>query len=63
MDILQAEIEAALLAYIGELTALGNIIDLNGDAQITDVNEVDSIEFGEYRGRQAMTITFANRLQ
>lgn len=60
LEVLKTEIEAALLAYIGEQTALGNIIDLDGDALIEDVADVDSIEFTEYRGRQAMIVTFTD---
>jgi hypothetical protein len=62
LDILKDVIEDALLAYIDEQTMLGNIIDLNGDRQITDAAEITEIEFGESRGRQAMTLTFTDNM-
>jgi hypothetical protein len=33
---------------------------LNGDATITDVADIAEIEFGESRGRQAITVTFTD---
>jgi hypothetical protein len=60
LDSLQGLIEAALLDLIAEQTAMGNTIDLNGVVQITDAAEVLEIVFGEYRGRQSMTVTFTD---
>ena len=60
LDILLDTIEMAMLDYIGEQTDLGNIIDLNGEAQITDVDDVLAVEFGESHGRQALTVTFTD---
>ena len=57
---IQGQIEEALLAYIGDQTALGNVIDLNGAATITDVDDVTEIVFGEFRGRQSMTVTLTD---
>ena len=54
---LQDLIEDALLALIEQLTWAGNTIDLNGQAIITDADEIQEIVFGEARGRQAMTVT------
>jgi hypothetical protein len=35
----------------------GNLIDLNGQAVITDIGQIVELEFGETRGRQAITVT------
>jgi hypothetical protein len=56
LDILQLEIEDALVALFDEQIGLGNTIDLNGQASITDVGDIDEITFTEYRGRQAFSI-------
>jgi hypothetical protein len=58
LDQVGALMEDGLLTLIGDLTAAGNTIDLNGDATITDVDEVAAIQFGETRGRQAITVIF-----
>ena len=60
LDTLQDAIEDALLALIDTQTSAGNTIDLNGVAQITDAADVQEIIFGEFRGRQAMTVTFTD---
>ncbi|UCD76383.1 MAG: hypothetical protein JSV91_05545 [Phycisphaerales bacterium] len=60
LEILLVAIEDALIAYIGEQTGLGNIIDLNGEAQIMDVADVLAVEFTESHGRQAMAVTFTD---
>jgi formate-dependent nitrite reductase cytochrome c552 subunit len=57
---LQDLIEDALLDLIEQLTSAGNTIDLNGQAIITDADEIQEIVFGETRGRQAMTVTFTD---
>lgn len=61
LEILQSVIEAALLDYIAEQTGMGHIIDLDGEAQITDVADVSEIVFGESHGRHAMTVTFTDQ--
>ena len=53
-------IEAAILAIMAQQIDAGNSIDLNGDATITDVADIEEIEFGETRGRQAITVTFTD---
>jgi hypothetical protein len=60
LAILKSVIETALFDYISEQTAMGHIIDLDGEAQITDAADVIGIEFGESHGRHAMTVTFAD---
>jgi hypothetical protein len=60
LHILQDSVEEGLLALIDEQTSLGNVIDLNGEFQILSVANVQEIVFGESRGRQSMTITFAD---
>jgi hypothetical protein len=60
MDELQALIEEGLYNLMSDLIDEGGAIDLNGDALITDIADVSNIEFGETRGRQAMTVTFGN---
>jgi hypothetical protein len=57
---LQDLIEDALLALIEQLTWAGKAIDLNGQAIITDADEIREIVFGESRGRQAMTVTLTD---
>jgi len=54
---LQGLQEDAILDLITALTGLGLIIDLDEEAQITDAAEVQEIVFGEYRGRQSITVT------
>jgi hypothetical protein len=56
-DELQELVEDALLELITDQIAAGNTIDLNGEATITDTNNVREIVFGEYHGRQAITVT------
>ena len=60
LDVLQDLVEAGLVDLIAQETDLGNIVDLNGDRQITDAAEIVEIVFGESRGRQAMTLTFTD---
>jgi hypothetical protein len=55
---LQGLIEGTILELITDLTVAGNVIDLDGEATITDAADVLKIEFGESRGRQAITVTF-----
>ncbi len=62
LDILHELVEEELLAYIAEQTSMGNIIDLNGDRLITDAAEITDLVFGEFRGRQAMTLTFTDNM-
>ncbi|MHC4991013.1 MAG: carboxypeptidase-like regulatory domain-containing protein, partial [Planctomycetota bacterium] len=60
LHVLQDAVEDGLLALIDEQTSMGNIIDLDGEMQITSAAEISEIVFGEYRGRQSMTITFTD---
>jgi hypothetical protein len=57
---LKGLVEQALLALIGAQTATGRTIDLNGDATVADVAEIAGIDFGEYRGSQAITVTLSD---
>jgi hypothetical protein len=59
MDFLQAQVEVALYDLIAEQIDLGNKVDVNGTV-ITDVDDIADIEFGEARGRQAITVTFTD---
>ena len=63
LDELQTRLEDAILALIEEQTALGNKIDLNGQAIISaaNVGEVEEIVFGEARGQQAIEVTLAGQ--
>jgi hypothetical protein len=58
LEDLQDLVEQGLYDLIAEQIGLGYIIDLNGETQITDPADILEIVFGEYRGRQSMTITF-----
>jgi hypothetical protein len=58
LDQVQDLVEDRLLDLIGSLIDDGYYVDLDGDAAIEDVNEVAALEFGETRGRQAITVTF-----
>jgi len=60
MDDLQALIEEGLYNLMSDQIDAGGSIDLDGDATITDIADVSAIEFGEARGRQAMTVVFGN---
>jgi hypothetical protein len=62
LGMLKEEVEAAILALIEQLIADGNTIDLDGEATITDAADTDiaGIDFTESRGRQAITVTFAD---
>jgi hypothetical protein len=59
-DALQTLQEDAILLLITDLIAAGNVIDLNGAAVIDDAADIQAIEFGEFRGRQAITVTFTD---
>jgi hypothetical protein len=58
LDQVQHLMEDRLLDLMGSLIDDGYYIDLDGDAAIKDVNEVAALEFGETRGRQAITVAF-----
>ena len=60
LGILQGDIEEALLALITELTEAGNTVNLDDEAIISSKNldDVQEIVFGEFRGRQAITVIF-----
>jgi hypothetical protein len=60
MDYLQDLIEEGLYNLMSDQIDAGGAIDLDGDAMITDIADVSGIEFGEYRGRQSMTVIFGN---
>jgi hypothetical protein len=60
LDNLEELVEEGLYDLIAEQTGLGRVIDLNGDRLITDPSEIVEIQFGEYRGRQSMTLTFTD---
>lgn len=60
LDILQGMIEDAHLAYIGQQTGMGNIVDFSGTL-IADVADIQTLEFGEYHGRQALTLTLTDQ--
>lgn len=59
-DELQALIEGAVLDLIDQVTADGNTVDLGGEAVITSIAEINGLEFGEARGRQAITVNLAD---
>ncbi len=60
LDDLLDLIEDAFLDLIETQITAGNTIDLNGEAEITDAAEIADIDFGEYRGRQAFTVTLTD---
>ena len=60
LEDLKELVEEGLLALIAEQTGLGYLVDLNGDIQIADAAEIAAIDFGEYRGRQSMTVTLTD---
>jgi hypothetical protein len=57
LDVLQGDQEDALLAIIAGQNAKGRVVDLNGEALVSDAGDVQEIVFGEFRGRQSMTVT------
>jgi hypothetical protein len=57
LDVLQSDMEQALFDIIVTQTGRGRVIDLNGDAVISNAGEVQEIVFGEFRGRQSITVT------
>jgi hypothetical protein len=59
-DQLQTLIEDAIFGLMDDLTGMGYTIDLNGEATITNTSQIADIEFGETRGRQAITVTFVS---
>jgi hypothetical protein len=60
MDQLEVLVEEAILTLITEQTDAGNTVDLDGEAEITDAADIEEIQFGETRGRQAITVTFTD---
>ena len=60
MDNLQALVEEGLYNLMSDQIDAGGAIDFGGDAMITDIGDISDIEFGEARGRQAMTVVFGN---
>jgi formate-dependent nitrite reductase cytochrome c552 subunit len=59
LNSLQAAIEAAIQDLIEDEIDAGNRIDLDGTL-LTDASTIAEIEFGEYRGRQAITVTLTD---
>ncbi len=60
MDELLDLIEEGLYNLMSDQIDAGNTIDLNGQAVVDNMVNVSGIEFGETRGRQAMTVIFGN---
>ncbi len=64
IDDLKVLVEIALLSLMEDEIALGNVIaiDLGGGMEriVTDIMEIDTIEFGETRGRQAISFNFVD---
>jgi hypothetical protein len=65
LDFLQAQIESAMIDLINAQIAQGYEIDLDGDLMGEIVvefglDEDEDVEFGESRGRQALTFTLAD---
>jgi hypothetical protein len=61
LDALETRIESAFLDLITALTLDGKSVRLGEDLEdrtITDASEIVEIQFGESRGRQAITVTF-----
>ncbi|NIM00326.1 MAG: hypothetical protein GTO30_05875 [Acidobacteria bacterium] len=58
LDVVQDLLEDEYLALIDETINGGYTVDLNGDAVIVDAADIAEIQFGEYRGRQALTVVF-----
>ena len=57
---LETKIESAIIALIAGQIAAGNTIDLGGEAVITAAGDIAGVEFGEYHGRQAITVALAD---
>jgi hypothetical protein len=60
LDEVKGLLEDALLELIAAQTNMGYTVDLNGAVQITDADDIETIEFGEARGRQAISVTFTD---
>lgn len=54
-DELKGLVEQAWLSELGAQLMAGNTLDLNGQATVTSVMDIVSIELGEFRGRQSLT--------
>ncbi len=59
-DMVEDLLEDALYELIADLTEAGNTVDINGDLTITDPSVIDEIQFGEYRGRQSVSLTLGD---
>lgn len=57
---LKGLIEDAWRDVMADQIAAGNTIDLDGEATIRSAGMIGGIELGEFRGRQALTVTLAN---
>jgi hypothetical protein len=58
MDIVEDLLEDGYYELFETVTTAGNSVDLNGDATISDPTTIAEIQFGEYHGRQALSVTF-----
>lgn len=61
LDFLQDRIEDAIVGLFDDQIALGNSIDLNGAAMVTDVDDIAEVIFSEFRGGQAITVVFLDQ--
>jgi hypothetical protein len=59
LEALQGELEGAILDAFAAEIALGNSIDLNGLASVTDPAQVTSLEFTEGSGQQAILVALS----
>ncbi len=57
MDDVKGLVEGAYVDLIAGLIDAGNTIDLNGAAEITSAANIEALGFGEYHGRQAISVT------
>jgi len=60
LDDLTGLIEEGWREVLEEQIAAGNTIDLDGDATIADADDIAQIVFGEFRGRQALTVVLTD---
>jgi predicted CXXCH cytochrome family protein len=59
-ETLKGLVEDRILDLVADQIALGNSIDLNALATITDIADIESIEFSDTSGRQAIGVTFTD---
>ncbi len=58
LDDLKGLIETRLLEFMADLIVAGSTLNLGNQATLTDVGTIAALDFGETRGRQALTFTF-----